>query len=469
MNKQQVLDRIAASEGRAAFFGQNVDAGDFKNMVFEHSVDFYGATFTGDVDFSSTTFKQPARFRAVQFKGRAAFDFCRFEVAAEFSESTFDGEASFARSEVGGTARFWRTRFGDRATFREMVVNAVGRSRHSGDWQEQANFSWARFEKEAVLTFARFHVPCHFWRPLFRGNALMDECIFGSSVSFGGRQTDVLMPRFTVIAPETAGILEARGLFTPDTEVHVTYQNRWVSAYLMFSSVYSAEHLAERLRQVGEDVLTPDDQRKIIEYWKGEALPTFARDSVVSFRRATFNELSDESFSHIDLSGVGLDGSVAGGDAGREAFRRALESRSYDVFICHSSDDKDSLARPLAEKLRECGLVVWYDETRIAPGSSLRETIERGLERSRYGVVVLTPTFLAKTWQSDGSASWTREEVEALLCKSPGKILPVWYGVDADDVRRRSPALADLRAENANAQELEATALKLAKRIHSQG
>ena len=34
----------------------------------------------------------------------------------------------------------------------------------------------------------------------------------------------------------------------------------------------------------------------------------------------------------------------------------------YDVFISHASEDKEEVARPLAEVLRRNGLSVWYDE-----------------------------------------------------------------------------------------------------------
>jgi hypothetical protein len=48
---------------------------------------------------------------------------------------------------------------------------------------------------------------------------------------------------------------------------------------------------------------------------------------------------------------------------------------SYDLFICHASEDKDDVVRPLADSLREQGLRVWIDEVEIrlgdwtAPGS----------------------------------------------------------------------------------------------------
>lgn len=37
------------------------------------------------------------------------------------------------------------------------------------------------------------------------------------------------------------------------------------------------------------------------------------------------------------------------------------ETFDYDVFLSHSSKDKD-IVRPLAERLRADGLRVWFDE-----------------------------------------------------------------------------------------------------------
>ena len=69
-----------------------------------------------------------------------------------------------------------------------------------------------------------------------------------------------------------------------------------------------------------------------------------------------------------------------------------------DVFIAHASEEKTAFVRPLAEKLRQLGLRVWYDEFEIKPGDSLVGSIDRGLAASRSGVMVLSKAFFAKAW-----------------------------------------------------------------------
>jgi hypothetical protein len=110
----------------------------------------------------------------------------------------------------------------------------------------------------------------------------------------------------------------------------------------------------------------------------------------------------------------------------------------YDVFICHASEDKDEIARPLAEALKKRDLRVWYDESTLRIGDSLRRAIDHGLANSRYGVVILSPSFFKK--------NWPQKELDGLAAREDGMekvILPVWHRVSRDDVVKVSPTLAD--------------------------
>lgn len=70
----------------------------------------------------------------------------------------------------------------------------------------------------------------------------------------------------------------------------------------------------------------------------------------------------------------------------------------YDVFISHATEDKDSIARPLAQALSKYGVRVWYDEFELKLGDSLSRSIDKGLAESTFGLVVLSPSFFAKNW-----------------------------------------------------------------------
>jgi hypothetical protein len=111
----------------------------------------------------------------------------------------------------------------------------------------------------------------------------------------------------------------------------------------------------------------------------------------------------------------------------------------HDVFICHASDDKDAFVRPLAERLREQHIEVWYDEFSLKVGDSLRRSIDRGLSQSRFGIVVLSPSFFRKQW-----SQW---ELDGLISRqNSGEaevILPIWHMITAQDLLAYSPSLAD--------------------------
>ncbi|HEU4884804.1 MAG TPA: toll/interleukin-1 receptor domain-containing protein [Longimicrobium sp.] len=109
----------------------------------------------------------------------------------------------------------------------------------------------------------------------------------------------------------------------------------------------------------------------------------------------------------------------------------------WDVFISHASEDKETVARPLTQRLMDAGVQVWLDAHTLTLGDSLREKIDEGLAGSRYGVLVLSPSFFAK--------QWTRKELDGLLAReeAQGKVvLPVWHQVSQADVALRSPILA---------------------------
>lgn len=90
----------------------------------------------------------------------------------------------------------------------------------------------------------------------------------------------------------------------------------------------------------------------------------------------------------------------------------------YDVFICHASEDKDDLARPLANALKDLHVEVWFDEFSLKVGDSLRRSIDRGLARSRFAVVVLSPAFFRKNWpqrELDGLVAREMDNGESVI------------------------------------------------------
>ena len=114
----------------------------------------------------------------------------------------------------------------------------------------------------------------------------------------------------------------------------------------------------------------------------------------------------------------------------------------WDLFICHASEDKDTFVRPLAELLRTLELKVWYDEFTLRIGDSLLRSIDQGLAKSRYGLVIISTAFIRKEFpQHELRGVFTRQ-----LHERRKVLLPVWHGVTKEEVLAFSPPLADLIA-----------------------
>ncbi len=69
----------------------------------------------------------------------------------------------------------------------------------------------------------------------------------------------------------------------------------------------------------------------------------------------------------------------------------------YDVFLSHSTKDK-AVVRPLAERLRNYGLKVWFDEWVLKAGDSIPAKIEEGLEQSRVLVLCMSANAFGSDW-----------------------------------------------------------------------
>lgn len=131
--------------------------------------------------------------------------------------------------------------------------------------------------------------------------------------------------------------------------------------------------------------------------------------------------------------------------------------KEWDVFISHAREDKDEIARPLAQELQRLGLRVWMDEFELRIGDSLRRKIDQGIARSAFGVVVLSTAFFAK--------NWTQYELDGLVTRSVDGsqvLLPLWHKLTKAEVMAHSPSLADKLARNTTDSTLDEIAAEIA-------
>ncbi|MBQ8691525.1 MAG: TIR domain-containing protein [Synergistaceae bacterium] len=115
----------------------------------------------------------------------------------------------------------------------------------------------------------------------------------------------------------------------------------------------------------------------------------------------------------------------------------------YDVFISHAGEDKDSFVDKFVEELRKLKVKVWYDTSELKWGDSLRNLIDEGLKRSKFGIAIISPNYIAE------GKYWTKEEFNALFQRESinGKVLlPIWHNITKQEVMNFSPMLADKKA-----------------------
>lgn len=118
-------------------------------------------------------------------------------------------------------------------------------------------------------------------------------------------------------------------------------------------------------------------------------------------------------------------------------------NEEYDVFISHAFEDKEDFVDEFVSELREQELKVWYDTDKLKWGDSMREKIDKGLSKSRYGVVILSPNYISE------NKYWTKAELNGLFQVETinGKtILPIWHNLTKKQVTEYSPIIADRKA-----------------------
>ncbi len=102
-------------------------------------------------------------------------------------------------------------------------------------------------------------------------------------------------------------------------------------------------------------------------------------------------------------------------------------SVKHDVFISHTSEDTDDMVRPLAKLLREKGVDVRYDEFQLSIGDSLRRSMDRGLAKSRFGIVVCSSAFFGSKSGTGTLPYWRFLSVMAIHRSQSRHCSNFWY------------------------------------------
>ena len=144
----------------------------------------------------------------------------------------------------------------------------------------------------------------------------------------------------------------------------------------------------------------------------------------------------------------------------RESFeKRASLPDLRDVFLCHAWDDRREAAKELHDLLELRGVSVWFSEKDVLLGSPLLREIDKGLARSRIGIVLVTPAFLRRV-QSAGIAE---KELSALLARD--LLVPIVHDTTYEALREVSPLLGSRSGLNTAEEPMAIVAAKLAELV----
>jgi hypothetical protein len=135
--------------------------------------------------------------------------------------------------------------------------------------------------------------------------------------------------------------------------------------------------------------------------------------------------------------------------------RRAAVPDVRDIFLCHAWDDRRGVAKRLCELLVARDVSVWFSENDIGLGEPFMRAIDRGLAKSRIGVVLVTPAML-KTLPAAGVAD---KELSVLLQRD--LLLPIVHNTTYDALREVSLLLASRNGLSTDEDTMEEVATKV--------
>ena len=130
----------------------------------------------------------------------------------------------------------------------------------------------------------------------------------------------------------------------------------------------------------------------------------------------------------------------------------------FDVFISHSSKDKDKIVYPLVQQLKQRNIGVWLDADEILAGDTIISAIEKGIANAFCTVLIITPSFL--------ESFWTPLEIGLTLSKqNTDVIIPVLCNVTVQDIYEKFPPIFNLKYLKLNINDINACADELADNI----
>jgi hypothetical protein len=103
------------------------------------------------------------------------------------------------------------------------------------------------------------------------------------------------------------------------------------------------------------------------------------------------------------------------GDAQDAWSESRSKAESFDVFLCHNSEDKPAV-REISRTLAQENIRAWLDEDEIRPGASWQTELGRQIESIGSAAVFVG---------GSGVGPWQNQEIQALLSQFVKRHCPV--------------------------------------------
>lgn len=144
--------------------------------------------------------------------------------------------------------------------------------------------------------------------------------------------------------------------------------------------------------------------------------------------------------------------------------RETVEKRAplpdlRQIFLCHAWDDRQGVAKELYDLLVARNVSVWFSEADIGLGEPFMRAIDKGLAKSRIGIVIVTPEML-KRLPAAGTAD---KELSVLLARD--QLVPIMHRATYDELRNVSPLLASRNGLETAEMPMSDIAAKLAELV----
>lgn len=139
--------------------------------------------------------------------------------------------------------------------------------------------------------------------------------------------------------------------------------------------------------------------------------------------------------------------------------KRASLPDLRQIFLCHAWDDRQGVAKELYDLLVARGVTVWFSESDIGLGEPFLRAIDKGLAKSRIGIVLVTPALLQRL----PAAGVADKELSVLLARE--QLVPIVHNTTYEALRDVSPLLASRNGLNTAEMPMTDVAGKLAELV----